>query len=486
MKTKPMEHQKAAEEFLLARPEYAALGCEQGTGKTWMLMNDAEKQWMSGKIEAMVIIAPKGVHSNWILREIPTHMSIPLKCEYWLSGAGVKKTRKLERLMRVNSQEQMPILSMNVDAVNTKKGFDFVKRFLETHRSVIIVDESQYIKNPDAKRTAKVSNLGKLAASRRISSGTLVANSPVDLFSQFNFLSPGLLGTTSYRAFVAEYAEILPASSPLVAEIMKKSKRRGTPQIIARDKDGRPKFRNLDKLREMIRPHTFRVTKDECLDLPKKLYQTAYFELSPAQMRLYNTVKDQKRYERDDGEIDEFTSLTIIHKLRQITSGFIMVEGEATELTENAERMQALLDTIDRYEGSVIVWASFREEIRQISAVLKKGGHTVVEYHGGTSDKDREIAVDSFQSGEARFFVANPAAAGRGLTLHKASVAIYYSSSFSYEERSQSEDRPHRIGLDHFMLYIDLAAIGTIDERIAAALQGKKETARQILDGEGI
>jgi SNF2 family DNA or RNA helicase len=255
----------------------------------------------------------------------------------------------------------------------------------------------------------------------------------------------------------------------------------GNPQIIAQDANGNPMFRNLEKLRALMAPVTYRVTKEECLDLPEKIYQTHYFELTAAQRRLYNTVRDEMRYEREDGEIDIYTALTMINKLRQITSGFIMVEGKPTNLKEAKPRLEALNELVEDAEKPLIVWGSFREELRKISELLSS--HRVVEYHGGVGRKDRETAIDQFQSGDADIFIGNPAAAGVGLTLTAARTVIYYSCSFSLEERQQSEDRCHRIGTDHHVVYYDLVARETIDERIASALQAKAQTALQILEG---
>ena len=480
MKTQPMEHQIKGEQLLASAPEYYALGAEQGTGKTRMLLGDAERRFERGEIDALFVIAPKGVHTNWVRREIPKHVSVPTQAVYWLSGGGKKRMAAVERLLRQEPGDELLVLTMNVDAVNTAAGFEVAQKFLKRYRVMMIVDESQRIKNPAAGRTKRIHTLGELAVSRRIASGTLVANNPLDLFGQYEFLKPGLLGTTSFRAFTAEFADVLPAHHPLVREIIARTRGRGAPQVIRRDENGTPVFRNLEKLRALIAPHTYRVLKKDCLDLPEKIYQTHYFELTPSQRKLYEEVKADMRYMREDGTIDTFTALTAINKLRQVTSGFILVEGEAAHLDASA-RLSALREALEDIEGQVIIWASFREEIAQISAALKDTPH--VQYHGGTSTAEREEAVDAFQRGDARVFIANPAAGGTGLTLTAANTAIYYSNSFSLEERLQSEDRCHRIGTHAPVVYIDLVAQDTIDERIAAALQAKSLVAGQVLDG---
>jgi SNF2 family DNA or RNA helicase len=482
MKTRPMKHQETGLRLLQEHPEYFALGAEQGTGKTWMLLADAEARFKRGEIDGALVLAPNGVHTNWVLREIPTHLEVPCVSAFWVSGGGKRQQRRIDKVMRTEPGEALAVLTMNIEAVGTAAGYDAAKDFLRNFRSVLIIDESQRIKNPTASRTKRVMTLAPLAASRRIASGTLIPNTPIDLFSQYEFLASGLLGTKSYRAFIAEYAELLPEHHALVRQIAARS-RGARPQVIKRDAQGTPIFKNLTKLQRLMEPHTYRVLKKDCLDLPEKIYQTRYFDLSPAQMGRYRSVEEDLIFRREDGEIDQFTALTVITKLRQLTSGFMLIDGKPSSLVESEERLAALELALEEVEGPVIIWAAFREEIAQIAAMLESQG--VVQFHGDIGAKDRQDAVDRFQRGEARFFIANPAAAGTGLTLTAAETAIYYSNSYSLEQRLQSEDRCHRIGTKRNVVYIDLVARGTIDERIALALQNKNLLASDILDSLG-
>jgi len=473
----------------LAEHEAFAVGAEQGTGKTWMLLADVERRFKRNELDALLVIAPNGVHTNWVVREIPTHLSVPCSATFWLSGPSKRHMAALNRQLAPRDNDeprQLIVHAMNVDAVNTKGGLEHAERFMRAFppgRVAMVVDESHTIKNLDAKRTVRVIQLGKEAGVRRIASGTLVANSPLDLFAQYEFLAPGLLGTRSFRAFVSEYAELLPAGSALVQDIIRRTGARGVPQIVARNVDGTPRFRNLEKLSGLMAPHTFRVTKAECLDLPEKIYQTLYFDLESEQRRAYDHVASERNWFRADGSVDTFTALTVITKLRQITSGFILVEGQPTALLHAAPRLALLREVVAAYPGPMIVWASFQEELKQIAAMLRGDGETVVEYHGATKQADRTAAINDFQERRARIFLGNPAAAGTGLTLTAAETAVYFSSNFSLSERVQSEDRCHRIGTTKHVVYIDIAARDTIDERIASALQSKKITAEIIMAG---
>jgi SNF2 family DNA or RNA helicase len=480
MKTKAMAHQVVGVERLAKNEAYFALGAEQGTGKTWMLIADAEAQHAAGKITGMLVITKRGVHTNWVRRELPIHMSTPHKAEAYRSGAGKKLTAALEALSRPQEDGRLAIVAINIDAMATPKGFAYAMSFVRRHRAMVVVDESQVIKNPASKRSQNVIALRDFAVSRRIASGTLVDDKPTDLFNQYEFLKPGLLGTRSYLAFVSAYAEVLPPDNPLVEAIARKNGGRSV-QVIARDFNGNPKWRNLDRLRTLMAPHTFRVLKSDCLDLPPKVYQTHFFDLLPEQRLLYDQVEATKRFVRADGQVDTFAAMALMMKLRQITSGFVMVDGQATELIHQGARMDALREVLEDMTGQVIIWAEFKEEMRQIADMLN--GETVVQYHGGIGAAAREEAVDAFQNGRAKYFVGNPAAGGTGLTLTAAQNAVYYSCDQRLGKRLQSEDRCHRIGTRGTVLYVDLAAVDTIDERIAASLQNKEEVADAILLG---
>lgn len=498
MKTKPMDHQVIGIKLLAENPEYYGLGAEQGTGKTWMLLADIERAFEAGDINAAAVVAPKGVHTNWTMREIPAHMELEVDTLAWVAGPGVRQKRKLRRLLTpAKIRGELPVLAMNIDAVNTPTGNGYLRNFLRIYDSVLILDESSRIKNPAARRTKRLLALTSMAPSRRLASGTMMPNGPPDLFSQMEFLclDGKLLGTTSYRAFVAEYAELLPRKHGQMKHIIEGiARRKGKepqeipdgwlPQLIATDVMGAPRWKNLEKLQAMLKPYIFRVLKKDCLDLPDKIYQTYSFVLSPSQRRVYATAEQQLRYERDTGELDIFNALTKIIKLRQIVSGFIMLDGEATELPalHTNPRMKLFLELVRDLKEPFIVWASFREEIAQIAQALKELNIECVQYHGGVKTKDREAAVDDFQTGRAQAFVGQPQSGGLGLTLTAAHTVIYYSNDYNSETRLQSEDRPHRIGLDHPVLYIDIVAENTIDERIVAALKRKEDVARQVMD----
>jgi SNF2 family DNA or RNA helicase len=485
MKTQGFEHQLQALRRMNGR-EHFALFMEMGTGKTWTLAADAERLYSSGKIDAVCVIAPNGVHQNWVRRELPTHLEVPHIARAWRSGAGKRERTILDQLLKprdLGEQPPMRIFAINIDAVNTNDGFDFTKRFLQLTKCMLVIDESSRIKNPSARRTKRVMQLKDLAVVRRIASGLPITKAPVDVFSQMEFLEEGLLGTTSYRAFVAEYADLLDSSDHMFRQLAKRNPKAAQAQIVRRNDDGQPIWRNLDKLQRLIEPHSFRVLKRECLDLPEKIYTQRFFHLPTPQRKVYDEMEKEFRFTLDNGEILPVAAIAKLTKLQQITSGFILIPGqdEPLYIDENNPRLEALLDAAEDIDGKFIVWARFREEISSIVKAFTEQGRKVVQYHGGVNRTDRETAVDSFQDGDAEIFVGQPQSGGIGLTLTAATTVVYMSNWYDLETRKQSEDRAHRIGTTKPVVYIDITAVDSIDEPIARSLQTKSDMASAIL-----
>ena len=477
MLTKPMQHQNVALRRLRNQPHFG-LFMEQGTGKTWCLLADAERLYERGDIKALLVIAPNGVHTNWVRREIPQHMSVPHIARAWKSGAGKRYMRTVEEVLE--PKKPLRILSMNIDALITKKGYALAERFVTEFKCMIVIDESTRIKSPDSARNKAVMRLRPHASYVRIMTGTPVTNAPVDVFAQMEFLKLNLLGTSSYRAFVAEYAEIMLPSHPMMQRMIERNPRVARAQVVARDSKGNRIWKNLDKLQQLLEPWTYRVTKAECLDLPPKIYKQHFFDLNKDQQKAYRLMKEECRMEIGEEPLP-VQALSMGVKLQQITSGFMLHEGTPHYITKDNARLKALIDLVADIDGQFIVWARFREEIRAIQKAFDANGILCATYCGDTKPAAREAAIDEFQSGAIRAFIGNQQAAGIGLTLTAAQTAIYYSNDFNLEHRLQSEDRCHRKGTKGNVVYIDLVAEGSIDESITNALQSKGDMAAAIV-----
>lgn len=489
MKTKPMKHQEEGLRQSEGR-HYFAFFMEQGTGKTWLTLADIERLYNSGKLDTVIIFAPNGVHTNWIRREIPTHLDVDnLKLLTYSANLTRAYKRDVEKFFRPREKGEivpLRIFAVNYESAVTPKGCEMIEKISNSTVSLMMVaDESQRIKNPDAVRTKKLLKMRDAAKYARILSGTPIGKHPPDIFPQFEFLWSGLLGTTSYRAFVAEYADLMSAEHPIMRKMIERNPKAKYSQMALKDEMGNPRYKNLDKLQALVNKHSFRVLKKDCLDLPEKIYQTKFFQLNTADRKRYDYLQEELRVDLEglgnEEDIVTVKALAALVKLQQITSGFVMLHGDVVELQEESPRMAAFLDVVEDTEGQFIVWARFREEIARISKELRARGLKVVEYHGGVKEKDREAAVDDFQAGRADVFVAQQQAGGAGLTLTAAQSVIYYSNDFDLLNRLQSEDRCHRIGTKTNVVYTDICAEDTIDERITSRLQAKEEVAKAIL-----
>lgn len=467
-KTLPFKHQRDIFEMSRDREAFALL-LEMGCGKTKIAIDTAAWLYATGQIGGVLVVAPNGVHQNWVDNEVPTHMPdyIPFKAAIYRSQPTKSEAAALKATLEY---DDLKIVAMNVEAFATKKGIEFADQFLNAIPSIMIVDESSTIKSPKALRTKAILKLGRKAKFRRIMTGTPITQSPLDLYTQFAFLDPTILRCSSYYAFRNRYA------------IMREMKTGGRSFMVVQG------YCNLDELTKLITPHSARVTKAECLDLPDKLYQKRYVELSAKQKQLYEALRRNLIAEFAGKQVVATIALTKLLRLQQIIGGFVAFEdGSLEAIDDRNPRLTALVETLEEVQGKVIIWARFRNEIKIITDMVSSiyGPAAVVEYHGGIDNATRADAVARFQNDPSvRFFVGHVQAGGKGLTLHAATTVIYYSNDFSLENRLQSEDRAHRIGQQHAVTYIDLVAPRTIDERLVQCLRTKKELADQITGDE--
>jgi SNF2 family DNA or RNA helicase len=247
-------------------------------------------------------------------------------------------------------------------------------------------------------------------------------------------------------------------------------------------------YRRLDELSKKLDKFSYRVLKEDCLDLPEKVFVTRNVELSDEQKKMYLTMKNAAIAEQNGKVMSSMSALTTLLRLHQITCGHMKTDdGETLSIKNN--RLTALMDCLEETEGKVIIWANYREDIKNIVDSLKKayGEASTVEYHGGVDPKVRQEHIALFQekNGPARYFVGNAQTGGYGITLTAANTVIYYSNNYDLEKRLQSEDRAHRIGQTGSVTYIDLVAEKTIDDRIIKSLKNKINIANEIM-GEDI
>jgi len=465
-KTEPYEHQKDALKKCYDKEAFAIFA-EMGTGKTKIALDNACILYNRGKIDRLLVVAPKGAYMTWFDQEIPTHVPdyIEKNVVIWKQSTSQKYMAELRSMM--NNNFELKIMIMNVEAFSSKRGVDFAKLFL-IGRSMMIVDESTTIKNPKAKRTKAILALATETKYRRILTGSPVTQSPMDLWAQMDFLDPYILGQSSYYAFRTRYAVVIEATAAGGTHRYQK--------IV--------KFRNLKELGDRVAPHSYRILKKDCLDLPDKLYIKREVELSDEQKEAYKDMKANAMSVLKGQSMTAVNVLTQLIRLHQITCGHMKTD-EGYTLDLKSSRIDELMQILGETSGKVIIWANYIHDIEKIEANIALsdfGKDSCCTYYGATPTEDRQKCINKFQDPDSklRFFIGNTQTGGYGITLTEASTVIYYSNNYDLEKRIQSEDRAHRIGQKNKVLYIDLVAKGTVDDKIIKSLRNKVNIAKEI------
>jgi SNF2 family DNA or RNA helicase len=464
---KPYKHQLTALEKSWNKQNYAYF-MEMGTGKTKVLIDNMSMLYDKGKIDGALIIAPKGVVKTWYEQELPAHLPEHIEnvTILWQSNITKSQQEKLDSLFEIETA--LHILIMNVEAFSTDKGVKFAAKFLNSHRTLMAVDESTTVKTPTAKRTKNIIDLGKYAKYKRILTGSPVTKNPLDLYSQCEFLNPYLLDFTSYYAFRNRYAE------------MKTMHIRGRSIQVVNE------FKNLGELSDTLGNFSYRVLKEDCLDLPDKIFTKRHISLTPDQFKVYQQMKKQAIAVLNGKVTSTMTVLTQLMRLHQITCGHFTADDGTTQLLPN-NRISELMNILEETEGKAIIWANYQRDVNQIiQAIVKEyGEESVVDYYGLTPQDERQENIKKFQNGdECRFLVGTPQTGGYGITLTKANTVIYFSNGYDLEKRLQSEDRAHRIGQKKAVTYIDIICEDTVDEKIVKALREKINIASEVLGEE--
>ena len=466
-KMKPYAHQLTALEKSWNRDNFAYF-MEMGTGKTKVLIDNLAMLYDKGRVDGALIIAPKGVVGTWYNQELPNHLPDHIEnvTVLWQANINKKQQDKLDQLFKTG--HELHIIVMNVEAFSTDKGRLFAAKFLRSHKSMIAIDESTTIKNPKAKRTKNILSLSALAKYKRIMTGSPVTKNPLDLYSQCEFLDPRLLDFASYYSFRNRYAEMK------------------TMHVSGRSIQVVHKFRHLDELSDTLKPFSYRVLKQDCLDLPDKVYIKRNISLSKEQRQVYDQMKKEAVAVLNGKQVSSVTVLSQLMRLHQITCGhFTANDGSTQEIKNN--RIQELLDVLEEIEGKAIIWAHYQHDVKNIKKHIQKeyGPGSVVDYYGLTPQDQRQKNIKKFQANNGvRFLIGTPATGGYGITLTEANTVIYYSNGYDLEKRMQSEDRAHRIGQKKTVTYVDLIADDTVDEKIVKALRRKINIASEVMGEE--
>lgn len=466
MTTPLMAHQTEAINKASLTTEFALLH-EQGLGKTKTFLQRAANLFERGLITQLLVIAPNGIHKDWIRIHLPLEWPFrPLPRTAWYSAANrAAERRAVDSLIGPYPVPEFRMLTVNIEGIIRKPCLDTCLRFLKQAPTLLILDESDLASSPNAKRTRCAYTLGKRAAFRMIGTGTEDSEGALDLYSQFQFLRPGSLGCQNYAVFKAHYAEWKEKTIEF---------RDGTTRTIQE----LARYKNMGELRRRVDALSHRATKASCLDLPPKVFERRTVVLAEEHRATYDIIRDRVLAELKDGTLTTAHVLTKLTRLAQCAGGHMQLDDEdvITPITPN-RKLEALLHYVRQLpKGSqFIVWARFVPELEMITAALTTQlGEPPARVWGEIPPEVRDEEIAEFKATLRYAIVAQPSAGGRGHTWIQGTYVLYYSNEFGLRPRIQSEDRAHRIGQTEKVTYVDFVAEDTIDEKILRALSAKQ------------
>lgn len=470
------------------KPNFAYF-MKMGTGKSKVAIEEAAELWLRGKIDVVIILCLNGLQQNWHYREIPQHCPVPFRSAHKHGGWLAKERHHWNDLVKKKDDSKLTFFAMNFEAVRTKDGLNAFNKLLTENKVYLFMDESQALKTPTSSVTKAMLSVSHKAQFKRLASGTAAPNSPLDLWSQFMILDPGILRHRIFTTFKAEYAN---QKRMFTASGIQK-RQMGKKLIKGRDYfDKILGYRGIEKLSKLIDPYTYAC---QLSDMPPITYSEYWCTMDANQKRIYKDLKqeliaatevppeglaDPIRWLVNNADVVPQNSLTKILRLQQVTSGFVKDDDGVIKFIsdDRIKELAALIETMG--DQSIIIWCLFREDIARIKTLL---GDQAVEYHGGVNADDRTRAIDKFQAGEVQFFIGQPASGGVGITLTKSTQTIWYSYGFNAMHYAQANARNHRIGQDQPVHVTHMVAHASDNFKILAVCDEKLRLQEQLIYG---
>jgi SNF2 family DNA or RNA helicase len=472
-KTEPRNHQRKGLNKSYGHPGFAFY-MDRGTGKTKTTIDLACAYRMEDKIDAMIVVCKLSGRRNWE-EEWETHGTVPASFHF----PDTTKRKEFKRWM--TTPHDLKVMVIGIESLSAGGMASMMREFSMAHVKVLMaIDESHMIANHKAKRSIECVEMRPSTLYRLILTGTPISTGPMNLYMQFEFIDPDIIGVGDFYSFRNRYAVMGGY----------------------RDKNGRPMqivgYQNIDELTATVAPYVYECRKSEVLDLPPKVFKKSYIELTKEQRVLYDKVKKDQTYEWAGKEVTCQNVLGVALRLHQICGGYITTYEEVPGPNGKIKRIPTVheiipweknpkvLDMLDYAadEKPMIIWCAYRAEIAACVAALKdKFPHLKVgEIHGGESEAARNKTKDDFQAGRITFLVGNTTTGGASLTLTACETMYYYNNTEKMIDREQSEDRAHRDGLTHTVLYVDCIAEKTVDVTIMKSLSLKVNLSDYIRD----
>lgn len=453
MKFKPRDYQEKGKNLAINKLKnegFFYFNYDMGTGKTFTSLYTSNEL----NLEVILVIPPKGVVPVW-LTEIEKLCDFDYELFEW-TAQKVKTKKGRYELDRFLGAPVLKIIIVNIEAFQNKNNY-LIDLFtiLSNKPTLMILDESSKIKAPKANRTKRLTKMSRYIDYKVCLSGTPIGNSPLDIYTQFEFLKPGFWGMPNWYVFRNRYAD-------LETQYFRE---RSFKKIVG--------FKNMNELMEKIKPYIHIVKKEDHLDLPEKIYQTIKIDMSKEQKEFYYHLKEKLWAEYKDKELTINNKVSLFIRFRQITGGF----APEIEFEDNA-KLNTLIDDISEYPGKITIFSVFINEIELLERKLKLiyKPENVLTYYGKTKQEDRKDILDKFENG-AKILIANPKVAGYGLNLQFCNLCYHFSFDASYIDHKQSEDRFHRIGQKNNVVYKYLICKNTVDERLKKLIENKQTLA---------
>ncbi len=473
-KTKPRDHQRKCLDKWYGLEGFACF-MDRGTGKTKTTIDMACALRMENKIDSVIVVCKLSGRRNWE-EEWAEHGTVPASFHFPLTV----KAKEFNKWM--TTKHELPVMVIGVESLSAGGMAKMMNQFAMAHiRVMMVIDESHLIGNFKAKRTMECIAMRTKTDFRTILTGTPISVGPMNLYSQFEFLDPDIIGIGDFYSFRNRYAVMGGYKDPKSGRPM---------QIVG--------YQNIDELTQTVAPYTFECRKSDVLDLPPKVFKKSYVELTKEQRALYDKIKKEQSYEWAGKEVTIDNVLGLALRLHQVAGGYVTTYEEVAGANGKIKRVSTvheiipwkrnpkILDMLDYAADNVpmIIWCAYRAEIAACVEALKETfpNEEVGEIHGGIDEKERNRVKDGFQAGKIKYVVANTTTGGSSITMTKCETMYYYNNTEKSIDREQSEDRAHRDGLKHTVLYIDCIAEHTVDVGIMKSLARKVDLSTYIRD----
>lgn len=422
-----------------------------GTGKTVVSLAEFGALVTAGEVDTALVIAPNGVHHQWV-DEAARHCTLRgLRSAAWVAGT---KNKALEQTL--SDPSRPALVAFNTETVQHKNGVETLRRILRSRRCYLVVDEAHNFRTPGAARTRQLWKLAELAPVRRILTGTPSARGYENLYAQFRILDWRILQQRTYAGFRASYCQ-----------------EEGPYRTIRG-------YHHVPELFRLMAPYSY--IADKSSDLPAQDWLERWVEFLPEQRRIYHQLRDEFLAELPSGEMVPVPlAITRIQKLQQVAAGHVSL-GEGRWEAVPTAKLAATADLVEAAERKCLIWCQWQPDVEQLLETLKKAGIPALPYYGALSDTEAQANLRRFrEESHWRAFVATAAKGGTGLNLNEAPTAIYYSNSLRYDHREQSEARNHREGQTEPVLYYDVLVRGSRDAWVRGLLRSRERLADQLM-----